>query len=220
MTEALLLPLLSSMLLRQNAASETQCVYSPERCEVELELRFLMITLLSLLTNRFTSRLLNEFEKEYASASPIRDKIPQLCYNYSLPVPDNTTEGQDIQGLLNMTIGMLVGWSNTLRHVATDTADLESTIKVSDFIYKIRIIVSRFTTLSELLYDVGSLLKNVHLEFEEDETYPASSALPSLHLLENPSRLAFYHVLLGCLSYNAENIVNQIKVLKCQLTKC
>ncbi|XP_040611695.1 prolactin-like isoform X2 [Mesocricetus auratus] len=189
MTEALLLPLLSSMLLRQNAASETQCVYSPERCEVELELRFLMITLLSLLTNRFTSRLLNEFEKEYASASPIRDKIPQLCYNYSLPVPDNTTEGQDIQGLLNMTIGMLVGWSNTLRHVATDTADLESTIKV-------------------------------HLEFEEDETYPASSALPSLHLLENPSRLAFYHVLLGCLSYNAENIVNQIKVLKCQLTKC
>ncbi|XP_038188310.1 prolactin-5A1-like [Arvicola amphibius] len=220
----LLLPLLSSMLLWENAACVPMCEAVNGQCQLTLEYLFNQARGLSKNTKLLTSEMLNEFDKEYAKGPGIQDKIPLLCYNYSLPVPDKTTEDQEIQSevLLKETIGVLTVWNNTLRHVVTDFADLESIAGVGAFISKIREAVSKLTRLAGLLKEVKSLLNLIRLEFEEDEDNLATDGLPSLHLLDNPSHLFFYHVLLGCLNYNAERIAIHVNILKCQMVprKC
>lgn len=52
---------------------------------------------------------------------------------------------------------MLTVWNNTLRHVITDIADLESIPGVGAFISKIRETVSKLTRLAGLLQEVKSL---------------------------------------------------------------
>ncbi|XP_005355194.1 prolactin-5A1-like [Microtus ochrogaster] len=221
---ALLLPLISSMLLWENAACVPMCKAVNGRCQLTLEYLFNQARGLSRSTKRLTSEILNEFDKEYAKGPGIKDKIPLLCYNYSLPVPDNMTEDQDIQTevLLKETIGMLTVWNNTLRHVITDIADLESIPGVGAFISKIRETVSKLTRLAGLLSEVKSLLNLIRLEFEEDADGLATAGLPSSHLLGNSSPLFFYHVLLGCLNYNAERIAIHVNILRCQMVprKC
>ncbi|XP_059118325.1 prolactin-5A1-like [Peromyscus eremicus] len=218
---ALLLPLLSSMLLWENVASLPMCEVINGHCQLTLEYLFNQARGLAEDINHLTLEIFNEFNKEYYSGPRVLDKIPLhlLCHNYSFPFPDNTTEGQEIQPevLLKVTIGMLVGWNNTLSHVIIDLVDLESIPGVGAFISKIRKIVEDFTKLTTLLKDVKSLLNLVRLEFEEDEDYPASAGLPSSHLLNNSSRLLFYHILFGCLKYNAEKVVTHVNILRCQM---
>ncbi|XP_042134693.2 prolactin-5A1-like [Peromyscus maniculatus bairdii] len=222
---ALLLPLLSSMLLWKNVASLPMCEVINGHCQLTLEYLLNQARGVSEDINRLTLEMFNEFDKEYYSGPEV-NKIPLhlLCHNYSFPSPDNTTEGQEIQPevLLKVTIGMLVGWNNTLEHVIIDLADVESVPGVGAFISKIRKIIENSTKLTKLLEDVKSLLNLVRLEFEEDEDYPASAGLPSSHLLKESSRLRFYHILLGCLKYNAEKIDTHVKILRCQMVprKC
>ncbi|XP_036044808.1 prolactin-5A1-like [Onychomys torridus] len=220
---ALLLPLLSSMLLWEKVASLPMCEVINGHCQLTLEYLFNQARGLPEDSNRLILEMFNEFNKEYYSGPWALNKIPLqfLCHKYSFPFPDNATEGQEIQPevLLKVTIGMLVGWNNTLSHVIIDLADLESIPGVGAFISKIRKIVENFTKLTKLLKDVKSLLNLVRLEFEEDEAYPASAGLPSSHLLNNSSRLLFYYILLGCLKFNAEKVVTHVKILRCQMVR-
>ena len=60
-----------------------------------------------------------------------------------------------------MTIGMLIGWNNTLMQAVTDIADLESIPSVGAFIPKDREIGAKFIRLSTVLKEVKSLLNLV-----------------------------------------------------------
>ena len=60
-----------------------------------------------------------------------------------------------------MTIGMLIGWNNTLMQAVTDIADLESIPGVGAFISKVREIAAKFIRLSTVLKEVKSLLNLV-----------------------------------------------------------
>ncbi|XP_028631506.1 prolactin-5A1-like [Grammomys surdaster] len=215
----LLLLLLSNLLLWKNVVSVPMCEVINGQCQLTLEYLLNQARGLSENTNRLTSEIFNEFDKEHSPVRVSWGKIPLVCYNYSLPVSDNTAQEQEIQPevLLKVTIGMLLGWNHTLRHVAVDMADLKSIPGVGAFISNVRKIAAKFTRLTRVLKEVKSLLKLVRLEPEEDEDYPASAGLPSLHLLTEPSRLTVYHALLGCVNYDAEKIATHVKILRCKM---
>ncbi|XP_034365640.1 prolactin-5A1-like [Arvicanthis niloticus] len=216
---ALLLLLLSNLLLWENVVSVPMCEVINGQCQLTLEYLLNRARGLSENTNRLTSEIFNEFDKEHAPVRVSWGKIPLVCYNYSLPVSDSTTQEQEIQPevLLKVTIGMLLGWNHTLRHIAADMADLKSIPGVGVFISNVRKIAAKFTRLTRVLQEVKSLLKLVRLEPEEDDDYPASTGFPSLHLLTKPSRLTVYHAVLGCVNYDAEKIATHVKILRCKM---
>nr|XP_034365474.1 prolactin-like [Arvicanthis niloticus] len=160
-------------------------------------------------------------QDKYVSGPFLSEKFLWLCYKYSLRVPYKITQDQEIQPevLLNMTIGMLIGWNNTLTHVIADIAHLESIPGVGAFISKVREIASKFIRLSTILKEVKSLLNLLRLEFEEDEDYLASYGLLSLHRLKNSYRLVFYHALLTCLDYDGKRIATHVKILRCKMLR-
>ncbi|XP_031214274.1 prolactin-5A1-like [Mastomys coucha] len=214
---ALLLLILSNLLLWKSVASVPKCEVINGQCQLTLEHLLNRARGLSKNINHLTSEIFNEFDENYASGPVLSDKILRLCYKYSLRVPYKTVQDQEIQVLLNMTIGMLIGWNNTLMHVVADIADLESIPGVGAFISKVREIAAKFIRLSTVLKEVKSLLNLLHLEFEEDEDYLASSGLPFLHRLNNSYRLVFYHVLLTCLNYDGKRIAAHVKILRCKM---
>ncbi|XP_031215158.1 prolactin-5A1-like [Mastomys coucha] len=216
---ALLLLILSNLLLCESVASVPKCEVINGQCQLTLEHLLNRARGLSENTNRLTSEIFNEFDKEHSSAPGSWGKIPLVCYNYSLTVSDSTTEEQEIQPevLLKVSIGMLLGWNHTLRHVAADMADMKSIPGVGTFISNVRKIAAKFTRLTRVLKEVKSLLQLARLESEKDEDYPASAGLPSLHLLTKPSRLTVYHALLGCVNYDAEKIATHVKILRCKM---
>ncbi|KAL6034028.1 hypothetical protein STEG23_014672, partial [Scotinomys teguina] len=164
----LLLALLSAMHLWESVASLPMCEVTNGRCQLTLEYLFNQACGSSEDINRLTLEVFNEFNNEY-SGPLVSQKIPLrlTCNKYSFPFPDNATEGQEIQPdvLLKVTISMLAGWNNTLRHVVTDLADLESIAGVGTLLSKIRMIVNKFTKLTKLLKDVKSILNVI-----EDQT--------------------------------------------------
>ncbi|CAO2595615.1 Prl2c3 [Lemmus lemmus] len=85
------------MLLWENAACVPMCEAVNGRCQLTLEYLFNQARGLSENTKSLTSKILNEFNKEYGEGSGIQDQFPLLCYKFSFPVPDNTTEDQEIQ---------------------------------------------------------------------------------------------------------------------------
>ncbi|XP_052012408.1 prolactin-5A1-like [Apodemus sylvaticus] len=214
---ALLLLLLSNLLLWESVASVRMCEVINGQCQLTLEHLFNQARGLSENTSRLTSEIFNEFDKVRSSVPGLWGKIPLVCNNHSLPISNKTTEEQEIQVRLKMTIGMLLGWKNTLRHVAADIADLKSIPKVGAFISNVRKIAAKFTRLTRILKEVKSLLRLVRLEPEEDKDYPPLPGLPALHLLTNPSRLTIYHSILGCVNYDAEKITAHLKILRCKM---
>ncbi|XP_032775489.1 prolactin-5A1-like [Rattus rattus] len=216
---ALLTLLLSNLLLWENVASLPMCEVINGQCQLTLENLLNQAYGLSENTNHLTSEIFNEFDKEYSSVSGFSDTIPLVCSNYSLPVSNITIQEQEIQSevLLKVTIDTLLGWNNTLSEVAADMDDLKSIPGVGAFISNVRKIAAKFTRLTTVLKEVKSLLKLARLDLEEEEDNPASAGLPSLHLLNNPSRLTFYHALLGCVSYDAEKIASHVKILRCKM---
>eukprot|EP00073_Rattus_norvegicus_P040941 XP_008769837.1 PREDICTED: prolactin-5A1-like isoform X1 [Rattus norvegicus] len=131
------------------------------------------------------------------------------------------TQSQVVQpeALLNMTIGMLIGWNNTLMHVVAEIADLEPIPDIGAFISKLREIAAEFIRLSTVLKEVKSLLNLLRLEFEENEDYLALSGLPSLRQLNKSHRLVFYHALLTCLNYDGKRIATHVKTLRCNMVR-
>ncbi|XP_055475052.1 prolactin-5A1-like [Psammomys obesus] len=220
----LLLVLLSNLLLWENVAPVPMCEAVNGQCQLTLEYLFDQAHDLSKNTKRLISGTFNEFKKLCGLRMNYKEKILQLCYKYSYPVPDKTTQDQKIQPevLLKVTISMLIGWNSTLRDVVADITDVESIPGVGAFVSKVREITEKFTGLTALLKDVKSLLSLVRLESEENKDYPDSSRLPSLLLLNKPSRLYFYHTLLACLKCDAQKVANHVKILRCKLVprKC